>query len=67
MIKIREIIQKTARDYIGKMVDGDAREWPPTCMVFAYQPMRPIQQVTCQQADCQQVAVDNSSAQHNTK
>lgn len=62
MIKLQEIIQNTARDYISKMVDNDAREWPPTCMVFAYQPMRPIQQ-----ADCQQVAIDNLSVQHRSK
>lgn len=62
MSKLQEIIQNAARDYISKMVDNDAREWPPTCMVFAYQPMRPIQQ-----ADWHQIAKDDSSVQPSSK
>lgn len=41
-----EKLQKTIKGMVGKvlneMSDKDAREWPPQCGFFAYQPKRPM-------------------------
>lgn len=34
---IKAIVSKMA----AVMIDGDSREWPPSCSFFIYQPMRP--------------------------
>lgn len=36
-----EKIKKVTAKMATAMVDGDAREWPPVCVLFAYQPLHP--------------------------
>ncbi len=34
-------LQETIKTAINKMVTVEPREWPPTCMLISYQPVRP--------------------------
>ena len=43
MNKFQEHINNTAKAVVSNMLVQDAREWPPSCMILAYQPMRPTQ------------------------
>ena len=38
---MQERIRNLPRTLITKMVKQDADEWPPTCLLLAYQPTRP--------------------------
>lgn len=33
--------KKIAENLAAKMISHDAEEWPPSCIFFAYQPVRP--------------------------
>lgn len=57
MNSIQEKLKNATKMFVGKMVEQDAREWPPTCLIMAYQPVRPYQQ-----ADYEQLTVDELSA-----
>lgn len=41
MNKLQEKIQSVASTLANSMVDKETREWPPACLFFTYQPMRP--------------------------
>lgn len=41
MNKLQEKIHNAACTIVNNMVDNEPREWPPACLFFAYQPMRP--------------------------
>lgn len=56
MNSIQEKFKTAAKMFVGKMVEQDAREWPPTCLIMAYQPDRPYQQ-----ADFEQLTDDELS------
>lgn len=43
MNKFKEHINNSAKAFVSNMLMQDAEEWPPSCMILAYQPMRPIQ------------------------
>lgn len=45
MNKFQEHINNATKAVVSNMLMQDAREWPPSCMILAYQPMRPIQQM----------------------
>lgn len=62
MSNFQEHIKTAAKALVANMVSHDAEEWPPTCIVLAYQPMRPIQQ-----ADFQQLANDDMPVQPSSK
>lgn len=37
----KNIFEKITAKIANTMIDQDAREWPPTCSFFAYQPVHP--------------------------
>lgn len=41
MKNMQEKIKNLPKTLITKMVKQDADEWPPTCLLLAYQPTRP--------------------------
>lgn len=41
MVQLKTMINNALRLSVNKMIDGETREWPPKCLVFAYQPQRP--------------------------
>ena len=41
MIQLKTVVNSALRSSFSKMIDGETREWPPKCLVFAYQPQRP--------------------------
>ncbi len=41
MNKLQEKIYSAASTLANHMADKETREWPPQCLLFAYQPMRP--------------------------
>lgn len=41
MIQLKTAVNNALRSSFSKMIDGETREWPPKCLVFAYQPQRP--------------------------
>ena len=41
MNKLQTKVHNVLTALAGKMADGEPREWPPTCFVITYQPMRP--------------------------
>lgn len=41
MRKFKETTKQFVKTFVANMVERDAREWPPTCLLFAYQPERP--------------------------
>lgn len=41
MKKNKEKSEKIVKKVISAMVDKETREWPPTCLAFIYQPVRP--------------------------
>lgn len=41
MIQFKTAVNNALRSSINKMIDGETREWPPKCTMFAYQPQRP--------------------------
>ena len=45
MNKFQEHINNTAKAVVSNMLVQDAREWLPSCMILAYQPMRPTQRM----------------------
>lgn len=42
-MKISTKLQDVVKSLTTKMIDQDTREWPPHCLLFSYQPMRPTQ------------------------
>lgn len=62
MSNYQEQIKNAAKALVANMVAQDAEEWPPTCIVLAYQPMRPIQQ-----PNYQQLANDDMPVQPSNK
>ena len=45
--KINEMLKGMAQT----MIEGDSREWPPTCSILIYQPMRPEAREITEQAE----------------
>ena len=41
MNRIKEKIKHATKVVISNMVDQETREWPPKCLILAYQPVRP--------------------------
>ncbi len=41
MKNMQEKLKKLPQTIINKMVKQDSDEWPPTCLLLAYQPVRP--------------------------
>lgn len=41
MKKATETIKGMLSGLVSNMIEGDTREWPPTCAVIIYQPLRP--------------------------
>lgn len=41
MEKTKTKVSKVLNGLAKRMINADAREWPPECMVFMYQPVRP--------------------------
>lgn len=62
MSNLQEHIKNATKALVANMVAHDAEEWPPTCIVLAYQPMRPKQQ-----ADSHQLSNDDMPVQFNSK
>lgn len=54
MNKLQEKIKQVAKAKITEMVMQEPREWPPTCLMFAYQPVRPEIQEENNQAICEE-------------
>ncbi len=48
MQKYREALKIAAKELASKMTTQAANEWPPGCIVMAYQPVRPHEQRDCQ-------------------
>lgn len=48
MQKYRATLKNAAKELAAKMTVQAANEWPPDCLYFAYQPMRPFNQKDCQ-------------------
>lgn len=42
MKKPNEVLKNMLNNVVSSMIDGDTREWPPTCTMFVYQPTRPL-------------------------
>ena len=42
MEKLQKKIKGMVAGAVNVMIDKDAREWPPQCGFFAYQPKRPM-------------------------
>lgn len=40
----KNIIKNIVKKVTTSAVSNSSAEWPPTCLMFAYQPMRPISQ-----------------------
>lgn len=40
----KNIIKNIVKKVTTSAVSSSSTEWPPTCLLFAYQPMRPISQ-----------------------
>ncbi len=41
MERTKTKVNKTLNGLAKRMINADAREWPPECMLFMYQPLRP--------------------------
>lgn len=41
MNQLKTIVNTVLKMSLGRMIDGETREWPPMCVGFAYQPRRP--------------------------
>ena len=41
MIQLKTAVNNALRSSFSKMIDGETREWPPKCVAFVYQPLRP--------------------------
>lgn len=41
MKNLKETVKQVIKTLVTNMVEQDSREWPPTCLLFAYQPERP--------------------------
>ncbi len=52
-------IKDMAKVLISKMTSDIPYEWPPSCLVFTYQPMRPEQQnIQCDNVDASKAKED---------
>ena len=49
----KQIVQQVAKKMVASAIDGEPREWPPSCGIFAYQPMRPERKAD--NSDCAEV------------
>lgn len=45
MEKSKTQVHNVLNGMAKQMIKADAREWPPGCMVFLYQPIRPQQKL----------------------
>lgn len=45
----KETAKHITKVFVANMIERDAREWPPTCLMFAYQPERPHCHLNCTQ------------------
>ena len=45
MEKAKKQVNHVLNGMAKQMMKADAREWPPGCMVFLYQPVRPQQKL----------------------
>lgn len=61
MSNFQDHIKNAAKALVANMVEHDAEEWPPTCIVLAYQPMRPTKQVDSHQLTDDDLLVQSSS------
>lgn len=41
MNRSKDMVKKMSTVLASKMMKRDAGEWPPVCMMFAYQPVHP--------------------------
>lgn len=41
MVQMKTMMNNVLRLSFSKMIEVETREWPPKCLVFAYQPQRP--------------------------
>ena len=41
MSNFQDKVKKTVTALVNHMIEGDTYEWPPTCALFTYQPVRP--------------------------
>lgn len=41
MNRSKDTVKKMSTVLASKMMKRDAKEWPPGCMMFAYQPVHP--------------------------
>lgn len=46
MEKVKKQVNNVLNGMAKQMMKADAREWPPGCMVFLYQPVRPQKKLT---------------------
>lgn len=44
-MKEHQMKNNIVRMLVSYMTDKETREWPPTCLTFVYQPIRPKQTV----------------------
>lgn len=53
-------IKKAAKLIATKVISSGPYEWPPSCILFAYQPMRPEQKTAqCDNTDAPENKEDN--------
>ncbi len=45
MTLTQKAINNLSKKLVTKMVDKEPREWPPTCILLSYQPVRPLAKV----------------------
>lgn len=41
MNKFQNKLAEVTRKIVSGMAEDESREWPPTCLILAYQPIRP--------------------------
>ena len=44
----KKAIKKLAKKAIVSLMSGTPYEWPPSCLIFAYQPVRPEKNTQCE-------------------
>ena len=54
MNRIQEKIKQATKTMVREMVMQEPRTWPPTCLMFAYQPVRPEIQEENSAATCEE-------------
>lgn len=41
-------IKKVTKKVVASLMSGTPYEWPPSCLIFAYQPVRPEKNAQCE-------------------